>query len=594
MDGGGHRVSQPPTAERNVVRSSRPERRTRLRSAGGGGVARGVRGLVWGLAAAVPLVFLGVFFGYPVASLIARGFVTDGMIDLGGFAEVFSRPRTWRIIRLTLTQAVLGIAGAVLLGIPGAYILYRRSFPGQRLVRAVVTVPFVLPTVVVGVAFRTLLADSGPLGFLSLDGTFAAIVLALIFFNYAVVVRTVGGLWERLDPRTEQAARALGASPVRAFLSVTLPALTPAIASAASVVFLFCATAFGVVLVLGGVQFGTIETEIWIQTTQFLDLRAAAVLSVMQLVVVAGSLAVFSRARAGRERALRLQSASTRPVPLRLWQHHRPGPDLLPTAATAVVVGLLVLLPMGTLLIRSLRTPSGWGVGNYVALGTTGGDNALTVTVWEAAANSLRIAVDATVLAVVMGVLVALVLSRRPRHPAARRAIGWMDGLVMLPLGVSAVTVGFGFLITLDTPPLDLRSSPVLIPIAQAIVAMPLVVRTVLPVLRAIDPRLREAAAVLGASPVRVLAAVDLPFLIRSVGLAIGFAFAVSLGEFGATAFLARPDRPTLPVVIFRLIGRPGAENYGMALAASVLLALLTASVMGLAERLRGERAGEL
>ncbi|UFU08454.1 iron ABC transporter permease [Ruania halotolerans] len=540
------------------------------------------------------MIFLGVFFGYPVASLIARGFVTDGMLDLGGFAEVFSRPRTWRIIRLTLTQAVLGTAGAVLLGIPGAYVLYRRDFPGRAVLRAVVTVPFVLPTVVVGVAFRTLLADSGPLGFLGLDGTFAAIVLALVFFNYAVVVRTVGGLWERLDPRTEQAARALGASPARAFLGVTLPALMPAIASAASVVFLFCATAFGVVLVLGGVQFGTIETEIWIQTTQFLDLRTAAVLSVAQLVVVAGSLALFSRARHRRERALRLQSTSTRPTPLRLWQHHRPGPDLLPTAATAVVVGLLVLLPIATLVVRSLRTPSGWGLGNYVALGTTGGDNALTVTVWEAAANSLRIAVDATVLAVVMGVLVALVLSRRPRHLAARRAIGWMDGLVMLPLGVSAVTVGFGFLISLDTPPLDLRSSPVLIPIAQAIVAMPLVVRVVLPVLRAIDPRLREVAAVLGASPGRVLTAVDLPFLIRSAGLAIGFAFAVSLGEFGATAFLARPDRPTLPVVIFRLIGRPGAENYGMALAASVLLALLTAGVMGLAERLRGEHAGEL
>ncbi|UFU02758.1 iron ABC transporter permease [Ruania suaedae] len=554
---------------------------------------RVARWWIWGLAAGLPLAFLGVFFAYPVVSLITRGFVTGGGLDLGGFAEVFSRPRTWRIVRLTLTQALLGTAGSVLLGIPAAYVLYRCTFRGQRLVRAVVTVPFVLPTVVVGVAFRTLLADSGPLGFLGLDGTFTAIILALVFFNYAVVVRTVGGMWERLDPRTEQAARALGASPARAFLSVTLPALTPAIASAASVVFLFCATAFGVVLVLGGIQFGTIETEIWIQTTQFLDLRAAAVLSVMQLIVVAGSLALFARTRTRRERALRLQPVTTTPAPLRLWQHRRPGPDLPATAVTAVVVGVLVLLPLATLLIRSLRTPSGWGLGNYVALGSTGGDNALTVTVWEATANSLRIAVDATVLAVVMGVLVALVLSRRPRRPAARRAIGWMDSLVMLPLGVSAVTVGFGFLITLDAPPLDLRSSPVLIPIAQAIVAMPLVVRTVLPVLRAIDPRLREVAAMLGASPARVLAAVEVPFLVRSVGLAIGFAFAVSLGEFGATAFLSRPDRPTLPVVIFRLIGRPGAENYGMALAASVVLALLTASVMGLAERLRGERSGE-
>ncbi|CAM3780527.1 iron ABC transporter permease [Occultella aeris] len=566
------------------------------RSRGRADTARRRSAVAWVVAGAIPLAFLTVFFAWPVATLIGRGFTTDGALDLSGFAEVFARPRTWRIIRLTLAQALLGTALAVLLGLPGAYVLYRRTFRGRALVRAFVTVPFVLPTVVVGVAFRSLLTEGGPLGFLHLDGTFTAIVLALVFFNYTVVVRTVGGLWERLDPRTEQAARALGAPPWRAFLTVTLPALTPAIVSAASVVFLFCATAFGVVMVLGGTRYGTIETEIWIQTTQFLDLRTAAVLSVVQLVVVGVSLALFSRARARRERALDLQGRPTDEQTaqrLRLWNRRRPGGDLLPTVVTSAVVIVLLALPLGNLLVRSLRTPDGWSLGNYTALGTTGGDNALTVTVWEAAANSLRIAVDATVLAVVMGTLVALVVSRRPRNPLGRRAVWWLDAVFMLPLGVSAVTVGFGFLITLNHPPLDLRSSAVLIPIAQAVVAIPLVVRTVLPVLRAIDPHLREAAGVLGAAPWRVLLTVDGPFLIRSLGLAIGFAFAVSLGEFGATSFLSRPDRPTLPVVIFRLIGRPGPENYGMALAASVVLAVLTATIMGVAERLRREGTGE-
>ncbi|TDE99019.1 iron ABC transporter permease [Occultella glacieicola] len=566
------------------------------RPGGRAGTLRWGGALAWVTAGAIPLVFLGVFFAWPVATLVGRGFVTDGALDLSGFAEVFARPRTWRIIRLTLVQALLGTAGSVLLGLPGAYVLYRRTFRGRALVRAFVTVPFVLPTVVVGVAFRSLLTEGGPLGFLGLDGTFTAIVLALVFFNYTVVVRTVGGLWERLDPRTEQAARALGAPPWRAFLTVTLPALTPAIVSAASVVFLFCATAFGVVMVLGGTRYGTIETEIWVQTTQFLDLRTAAVLSVVQLVVVGISLALFSRARARRERALDLQGArrdERAAQRLRLWDGRRPGGDLFPTMVTSAVVGALLALPLGNLLVRSLRTPDGWGLGNYAALGTTGGDNALTVPVWEAAANSLRIAVDATLLAVLMGTLVALVVSRRPRNPVGRRAVWWLDAVFMLPLGVSAVTVGFGFLITLNHPPLDLRSSAILIPIAQAVVAIPLVVRTVLPVLRAIDPHLREAAGVLGAAPWRVLLTVDGPFLIRSLGLAIGFAFAVSLGEFGATSFLSRPDRPTLPVVIFRLIGQPGPENYGMALAASVVLALLTATIMGVAERLRREGAGE-
>jgi thiamine transport system permease protein len=535
----------------------------------------------------VPLVFLGVFFAWPVLALVGRGFVPDGALDLSGFADVFSRPRTWRIIGLTLAQGAIGTVLAVLLGVPGAYVLYRCRFPGRGALRAFVTVPFVLPTVVVGVAFRALLRENGPLGFLHLDGTFTAIIAALVFFNYAVVVRTVGGMWERLDPRPEQAARSLGASPARAFWTVTLPALTPAITSAASLVFLFCATAFGTVLVLGGMRYGTVETEIWIQTTQFLDLRAAAVLSVVQVVVVAGALAVAARARARRERALSLVDATVAAV-------GRPHP--VPAAITAVVL-VLIALPLGALLTGSLRTADGWGLDHYRALGTTGGRNALTVTVWEALGNSLRIAVDATVLALVVGCLVALVVSRRPRPPAARRAVGVLDGVFMLPLGVSAVTVGFGALLTLGHPfgiATDLRSSGVLVPVVQAVVAVPLVVRTVLPVLRAIDPRLREAAGTLGAGPGRVLLGVDGALAARSVGLAVGFAFAVSLGEFGATAFLARPDSPTLPVVIFRLIGQPGADNYGMALAAGVVLAALTAGVMALAERLRGPAGGEL
>ena len=154
------------------------------------------------------------------------------------------------------------------------------------------------------------------------------------------------------------------------------------------------------------------------------------------------------------------------------------------------------------------------------------------------------------------------------------------------------MTVGFGFLITLDRPPLDLRTSPVLIPIAQAIVALPLVVRTLAPVLRAIDDRQRQVAATLGARPWQVLATVDLPIIWRPLLAAVGLALAVSLGEFGATSFLARPDSPTLPVVIYRLIGRPGVDNLGMALAASVILAVVTVTVMGVVERLRVSSVG--
>lgn len=529
------------------------------------------------LGVGVPLVFIGVFFAWPVLTMVGKGIFVDGAVDLSGFADVLARPRTLRLIGLTVGQAALAAVICTVLGLPIAQVLYRLKFRGQKFLRALVIVPFVLPTVVVGVAFRALLREGGLLGFLRLDGTFAAIMLALVFFNVAVVVRTVGGVWAGMDSRQEDAARVLGAGPARVWWTVTLPKLAPAIGSAASIVFLFCSTAFGVVLVLGGVRFGTIETEIYLLTTQFLDLRAASVLSITQLVVVVGMLALAASVRKRRAQSRVAATQATR----------RPRRDDAPAIAVTALVSIFLALPIFALLERSLRTADGWGFRNYTNLGGTGLRNALVVPVWEALGNSLAVAGQATAIAVVIGLAASLMISRQPRSVGLRRGLATFDAVLMLPLGVSAVTVGFGFLITLNHPPFDLRSSPILVPIAQALVALPLVVRTLLPVLNGIDQRMRESASVLGAPLLRVLRDVDLAIIARPVLAASGFAFAVALGEFGATSFLSRPDRPTLPVVIFRLIGQPGGENLGMAFAASVVLAAVTVAVIAVVERLR-------
>lgn len=524
-------------------------------------------------AALLPLLFLAVFFLLPVGGMLQRGFVADGSLDLSGFGEVLGSARIKRLLWLTVAQAAVGSVLSVLLALPVAYCLYRLRFRGQGLLRAVVVMPFVLPTVVVGVAFRSLLGEAGPLGFLGLDGSWTAIIAALVFFNISVVVRSVGAAWQSMDLRAEESAASLGASPWVVFRTVTLPALRPSILSSASVVFLFCATAFGVVLTLGGLRYGTIETEIYLQTAHFLDLRAAAVLSVLQLVVVLALLALIGRTR-------RTATAGThsprRPPTRNEW------PVL---ALTAVVVGFLVT-PVASLVLRAFRRGGEWTLRNFTALGTTGTGNALLVTVWQALRTSLIIALNAAVIALVLGSLVAFVVSRVPSSGGMARAVRGFDAAFMLPLGVSAVTVGFGFLVTLDRPPLDLRTSSVLVPIAQAMVALPIVVRTVTPALTQIDDRLRQAAMVLGASYGRALLTVDLTVVWRPLLAAAGFAVAVSMGEFGATAFLARADNPTLPVVIYRLLSRPDAESFGMAMAASVVLAAVTVGIMSLVERL--------
>ncbi len=528
----------------------------------------------WILAATLVAGFVGVFFAWPVASIVGRGLFPGGVLDVAGVLEVLGRPRTQRVIGFTVGLAAAATAITLVLGMPVAYVLARLRFRGRGVLRAAVLVPFVLPTVVVGIAFRALLRDT------PFDGTVVAILAALVFFNVAVVARTVSVSWESLDGRMEEAARMLGASPVRVFATITLRRLGPSIAAAAAVVFLFCSTAFGTVLVLGGARYATIETEIWLLTTQFLDLRGASVLSVAQLVVVVVLLAVTGAVQ--RRAVAQRRAFAARP----------PRRSDLPVLVGAALVGVALTVPLIALVERSLRVAGEWSFGNYAALASVGTRNALAVTPWQALGNSLGFAAAATGLAMLIGLVAALLLSRSPRSPGARRGLDLLDGALMLPLGVSAVTVGFGFLITLNTPPLDLRTSPVLVPIAQALVAVPLVVRTLLPVLRSVGSRMREAAAMLGASPGRVLLTIDLGVAARAALAATGLAFTVALGEFGATTFLSRPDAATLPVVIYRLIGLPGGDNAGMATAASVVLAAVCVAVVALVERLRVTTAG--
>ncbi|HET7431090.1 MAG TPA: ABC transporter permease subunit [Nocardioides sp.] len=532
--------------------------------------------------ALVPLLVLGIFFVLPVWGMVSRGFVTGGHLDVAGVAEVLTRPEIRRAVWFTLWTSTVATLIACTLGLPAAHVLHRVAIPGRTWIRAVLVVPFVLPTVVVGVAFELLIGDSGPLGSLGLDASPVAIVAALVFFNASVVIRVVGGAWESLDPRAGEAAAALGASPWQVLRDVTLPALRPAIVSAATVVFLFCATAFGIVLTLGGLRYSSVETQIYLLTNTLLDLQAAAALSVLQLVVVVGLLLVAARARRTPDGTVARTGARLRP----------PGRGDLPALTATALLLALVVGPLASLVVGSLRVDGTWSLAGYRALQTPGSQQALLVPVTTAVVNSLRIAVDATWMSLSLGLAVATIVTRRSHTRAERRLRTAFDGLFMLPLGVSAVTLGFGFLITLGSPPLDLRDSPLLIPVAQALVALPLVVRVLVPVLSGVDDRLRQAAATLGASPWRALLVVDLPAVWKPLLAAAGFAFACSLGEFGATSFLVRDDRPTLPVVIFRLISHPGALNYEMALAASVVLGATTALVMLAVERLRVPRVG--
>jgi thiamine transport system permease protein len=514
--------------------------------------------------AVLPVVFLAVFFAWPLATILVRGLTAQGLAVLGS-------ARTWDVVGFTVVQAVLSTMLTLAVGLPAAYVLHRVDFRGRRLLLVLVTVPFVLPTVVVGSAFRSLLPDSW-------DGTLAAILVAHVYFNLAVVVRVVGGLWTHLDDRYEQAARTLGAGPLTVLRTITWPLLRPAVLAAAALVFLFTFTSYGVIVVLGGPTTTTIEVEIYRRAATLFDIPGAAALCLLQVVAVVAVLAVSSRLQRRldvRQRLARSDAAL-----------HAPRTRLDRALVVGVVLlGLAMTLPVLALLRDSLRVRDRWGLDWWAGLGDRG-TTTRDVVAWDSVRVSLTYAVAAVVLAVLVGGAAACAVAY------TRRGHDLLDSGLMLPLGTSAVTLGFGLLITFSVVPLDLRASWVMVPIGQALVAVPLVVRTVLPVLRALDPRQREAAATLGATPWRAWRTVDVPVLARALAVGAGFAAAVSLGEFGATSFLARTDAPTVPVLIGRLLARPGEANVGQAAALSVLLVVVTALVMALTERWRTSDGG--
>jgi thiamine transport system permease protein len=541
----------------------------------------------------IPIAFLAVFFFYPLLNILSVSLIQDGTLQLQGFAELVTSPHYRETLWFTLWQAAVSTLLTLGLALPGAYVFARYDFPGKRLLSSLSVLPFVLPTVVTAVAFMALIgrrgvfnnALMGVFGLaeppLDIEGTLTIIFIVHVFYNYAVALRIISGFWANLNPRMEEAARVLGCRGWHMWWEIRLPLLRPAILAAAVLVFVFTFTSFGVVLILGG-RYTTLEVEIYRQAVSYFDLPIAAALSLLQIAIMFAMMIVYTRLQ--QRMALDLQSVkrvALRPKNARQW---------LIVSANITLMILLLFAPLAALIFRSLTvgTDDGFTLTHYQHLNENARGSVLFVPPSEAIFNSVSFAAVTTILSLFLGIITAYLLASK-----ASRLLRWLDPVFMLPLATSAVTLGFGFIITLDEPPLNLRTSVVLIPLAHTLVAMPFVVRSVLPALRAIPPSLGEAAQVMGASPLRVWQLIDLPLISRGILVGATFAFTVSMGEFGASLFVVRPDMPTIPVVIFRLLGQPGATNYGQALAMSVILMLVCAVSFALIERVRDAGAGE-
>jgi thiamine transport system permease protein len=538
-------------------------------------------------------LFLGLFFFYPLTRILSLSldFYILTPANLRIIGSVF-----WFSVYQALFSTLLTLA----LGLPVALLFARYDFRGKVFLRLLMAVPFMLPTVVVAAGFNAWLGprgwlnvalmnlfnlDSPPVTFV---GTLTAILLAHVFYNTTIVVRVVGNALAHLDTHLDHAARSLGADPLQVFRRVTLPLLRPSLLAAALLVFLFDFTSFGVILLLGGARFATLEVEIYMQAIQFFNLPLAAWLSLIQLLCTLAFSILYSRI------VIRTLVPSKPRTAASNLSQVRTRRQRLFTVGVCSLLLVFYVFPLASLPIRSFtRLDADLGQRGQVHYGLTANyytelfvnrsDSLFYIPPVAALGNSLGYAAITVILSLALGFPAAAALARPGRLER------FLDPFLMLPLGASAVTLGLGFIVSFGR----LMTSPWMVPLAHTLIALPFVIRSFQPALASIPDQLRMAAASLGASPLRAWFAVDWPIVRRAALAAAVFAFTVSLGEFGATSLVSRPEYPTLPVAIYRFLSQPGGMNYGQAMAMATILMIVCGTGILAIEKLRLPGSGE-
>lgn len=540
----------------------------------------------WAFRIITAVIILYFLYSYvlPIFTIFRQSF------GIGSVSLEKALPSTAKILVFTIFQALLSTILTLLAGLPGALVFSRYRFRGKRICRSLVSIPFMLPTVVVAAGMSALLGQNGWLNLLlrsvfslkespiQLMNTFAIILLAHVFYNTSLVIRMVGNSWASLDKSTEDAAKTLGASGWNLFWRVTLPMLKPSILSASLMVFLFDFTSYGVILLLGGARYKTLEVEISYQTMQTLNLQLAALLSLIQLTITTCVVWLEKRVR---KQELEIHHLKVYDENLRSPQS---GMERVLVFSVIALLMIFTLLPLLSLIFRScfitsfdtgrMRLTSGFSLIYYKQLFLNAQNSFFFVPPIQAIWNSCRNAFLCMALSILAGLLIVLAGRKNPRLRS-------LDGLFVLPIGTSAVTLGLGYLVFYRQNMLSLW----IIPLAHSIIALPFVIRTLQPAFDHIPESLRQSASLLGARPMTVFFRMDLPLIRSAIINSAVFSFTISMGEFGASSFLSRPENPTLTVAIYNFLGKPGGLNYGQAMAMSTLLLVFCFAAVGFINR---------
>ncbi len=533
----------------------------------------------WGVPA---LVLLLPLLLWPLAATIGLAIAPERVaLPIPGQEMLLAR------LLATVGQAALSTLLALAIGLPAAYVFAQIRFPGRGLVRFIATLPLVLPTIVIAIAFEeyigpdcwleALVAGAG-LPPLNLPGTLWAVVLAHAFVGVAIVIQPVADAWAHLDREQEEAARLLGATRLEVFREITWPLLRRAVTSATVLSFMFAFTSFAIVLILGAVQYETLEVSIFRLALQPGPPTQAALLSLLQFGTAVIVLLPSAPPRA--DTAVRRREEAGRTLRRSSWSAR------FLTLVVIFCIAALIVAPLASLAYEALTKDGVLTLSNF--RGLVEGDPPGTSRTLDAIASSISLAVGSAALALVLGVTTAMTVA-----PAFGRATRVLQVALLLPLAVPPNALALGYLLTFQSGG-SIFGVPWLVLLAHAVIATPVALRAVLPAARALNQHRVEAAVLLGAPPPEAWWSVALPRMRREIAIGALLAACVSLGQLGATLLLRGGTFSTIPIEIYEAVTQSGPEENSRAVAlAAILGAIAVVAFVGI-EWLRPHDRGEL
>ncbi len=458
-------------------------------------------------------------------------------------------PGDWAAVRFTVLQSALSAFFSVLLAVPLARALARRSFWGRSFLVTLLGAPFILPVIVavlglVAVFGRNGWLNSG-LGQLGLPEVsiygLHGVVLAHVFFNLPLATRLLLQGWQAIPAERFRLAAQLRLPPLAVFRTLEWPVLKQVLPGGAALIFVICLTSFAVALVLGGgPRATTVELAIY-QAFKFdFDLGRAAMLAMVQL-MLAGSAAVLALWMIP---PISIGGGADRPV--RRWDAMGRGQRGL-DAFFIVVASMFLLLPLAAVVLRGV-----------IGLGQ------VPVSVWQAAGTSIYVAV--------ISVIVLGILSLPMAGWIASRHRGGVEVIGLLGLSASPLMIGTGWFILINPLADPVQLALPVTALVNALMALPFALRIMVPRLRDTVRDYGRLSGSLGMRGWSLWRWLILPRLRAQVGFAVGLTGALSIGDLGVIALFADPERNTLPLQMYRLMGAYRME--AAAGAALILLAL--------------------